>query len=62
MTFLIDEKVSCIIMRSNPLVNEESHRTASFCGVPGCLNLLVCTHKNGENKTKPKEGGQKENE
>ena len=63
MTFLIDKKVSCIIMRSNPLVTEESHCTASFRGVRGCcLNLLVCTHKNGENKTNPKEGGQKENE
>ena len=61
MTFLIDEKVSCIIMCSNPLVTEESHCTASFRGVRGCcLNLLVCTHKNGQNKTNPKEGGQKE--
>ena len=60
MTFLIDEKVSCVIMCNNPLVNEESHCTASFCGVHGCcLNLLVCTHKNGENKTNPKEGDKK---
>ena len=44
MTFLVDEKVSCVIIRSNPLVNEESHCTASFHGVRGCyLNLLVCT-------------------
>ena len=57
MTFLIHEKVSCIIMCNNPLVNEESHCTASFCSVRGCyLNFLVCTHKNGENKTNPKEG------
>ena len=63
MTFLIDEKVSSVTMHNNPLVNEESHCTASFRGVRGCcLNLLVCTHKNGKNKTNPKEGRQKENE
>ena len=50
-------------MHNNPLINEESHCTVSFHGVRGCcLNLLVCTHKNGENKTNPKEGGQKGNE
>ena len=60
MTFLVDEKVSCVIMRSNSFVSEESNCTASFHGVRGCyLNLLVC--KNGENKKNPKEGGQ-ENE
>ena len=32
MTFLIDERVSCVIMCNNPLVNQESHCTASFCG------------------------------
>ena len=63
MTFLVGERVSCVIMRSNPLVNQESHCTASFHGVHGCsLNLLVCTHKNGENKTNPKEGWQTEND
>ena len=30
MTFLIDKKVSCVIMHNNPLINEESHCTASF--------------------------------
>ena len=41
MTFLIDEKVSCIIMCSNPLVTEESHCTASFRGVRGLLFEFV---------------------
>ena len=50
-------KVSCVIMCNKPLINEESHCTASFHGVHGrYLNLLLCTHKNGENKTNPKEG------
>ena len=63
MTFLVGEKVSCVIMCSNPLVNQESHCTASFRSVHGCsLNLLVCTLKNGENKTNPKEGWQTEND
>jgi len=60
MTFLVGEKVSCVIMCSNPLVNEKSHCTASFCGVHGSsLNLLVCTHKNGKNKTNPRKGDKK---
>ena len=33
MTFLVDERVSCVIMRSNLLVNQESHCTASFHGL-----------------------------
>ena len=30
MAFPIDERVSCVVMRNNPLVNGESHFTASF--------------------------------
>ena len=30
MAFPVDERVSCVVMRNNPLVNRESHFTASF--------------------------------
>ena len=30
MAFPVDERVSCIVMCNNPLVNGESHFTASF--------------------------------
>ena len=40
MTFLVGEKVSCVIMHSNPLVNQESHCTASFCD--SWLFLQIC--------------------
>ena len=32
MAFPIDERVSCAVMRNNPLVNGESHFAASFGG------------------------------
>ena len=40
MTFLVGERVSCVIMRINPLINQESHCTASFCG--SWLFLQIC--------------------
>ena len=40
MTFLVGERVSCIIMRNNPLINQESHCTASFRG--SWLFLQIC--------------------
>ena len=61
MTFLVGEKVSCVIMRGNPLVNQECHCTASFRGSWLFLQIC-CTHKNGKNKTNPKKGWQTEND
>ena len=40
MTFLVGERVSCVIMHINPLVNQESHCTASFRG--SWLFLKIC--------------------
>ena len=37
MTFLVGERVSCVIMRNNPLINQESHCTAYFA-VRGCCS------------------------
>ena len=30
MAFPVDERVSCVVMRNNPLINGESHFTASL--------------------------------
>ena len=40
MTFVIDERVSCIIMHNNLLINQESHCTASFHGWWFLFSLL----------------------
>ena len=41
MTFLVGERVSCVLMHNNPLINQESHCTASFHGLLVVLaNLL----------------------
>ena len=32
MAFPVDERVSCVVMRNNPLISGESHFTASFGG------------------------------
>ena len=40
MTFLVGERVSCVIMRNNPHINLESHCTASFCA--SWLFLQIC--------------------
>ena len=42
MTFLVGERVSCVIMRNNPLINQESHCTASFHG-SWFLFLQICS-------------------
>ena len=42
MTFLVGKRVSCIIMCNNPLINQESHCTASFRG-SWLLFLQICS-------------------
>ena len=52
MAFPIDERVSCVVMRNNPLVSGESHFTASFDGSWfrnfNCSKLLVVQNVVGE--------------